>query len=201
METKLGKSKILLKKMFKKKLNIFLFLILFIFFNPGNLLAQNHYLPSLKDGGKIIFIRHALAPGFGDPENFDIKNCENQRNLNKVGIEQSKRIGIFFKKNSIPIDVVYSSEWCRCKDTAKYAFKNFQTLKSLNSFYSENFRKNQDSQIKDLKKFIEKWDGNKNLVFVTHYVVILEMLNYAPSSGEIVISNKSLELISSLKIN
>ena len=54
---------------------------------------------------------------------------------------------------------------------------------------------------KDLKKFIEKWDGNKNLVFVTHYVVILEMLNYAPSSGEIVISNKSLELISSLKIN
>ena len=129
METKLGKSKILLKKMFKKKLNIFLFLILFIFFNPGNLLAQNHYLPSLKDGGKIIFIRHALAPGFGDPENFDIKNCENQRNLNKVGIEQSKRIGIFFKKNSIPIDVVYASEWCRCKDTAKYAFKNFQTLK------------------------------------------------------------------------
>jgi phosphohistidine phosphatase SixA len=201
METKLGKSKILLKKMFKKKLNIFLYLILFIFFYSGNLLAQNHYLPPLKDGGKIIFIRHALAPGFGDPENFDIKNCENQRNLNKVGIEQSKRIGIFFKKNSIPIDVVYSSEWCRCKDTAKYAFKNFQTLKPLNSFYSENFRKNQDSQIKDLKKFIEKWDGNKNLVFVTHYVVILEMLNYAPSSGEIVISNKSLELISSLKIN
>ena len=201
METKLGKSKILLKKMFKKKLNIFLFLILFIFFYPGNLLTQNHYLPSLRDGGKIIFIRHALAPGFGDPENFDIKNCESQRNLNKVGIEQSKRIGIFFKKNSIPIDVVYSSEWCRCKDTAKYAFKNFQTLKFLNSFYSENFRKNQDSQIKNLKKFIEKWDGNKNLVFVTHYVVILEMLNYAPSSGEIVISNKSLELISSLKIN
>ena len=65
-------SKILLK-MLKKKLNIFLFLILFIFFNQGNLLAQNHYLPSLKDGGKIIFIRHALAPGFGDPENFDIK--------------------------------------------------------------------------------------------------------------------------------
>ena len=187
--------------MFKKKLNIFLYLILFIFFYSGNLLAQNHYLPPLKDGGKIIFIRHALAPGFGDPENFDIKNCENQRNLNKVGIEQSKRIGIFFKKNSIPIDVVYSSEWCRCKDTAKYAFKNFETLKFLNSFYSENFRKNQDSQIKDLKKFIEKWDGNKNLVFVTHYVVILEMLNYAPSSGEIVISNKSLELISSLKMN
>ena len=179
----------------------FIFIVLSIIFISSDSLSQNHYITYLKNGGNVVFIRHALAPGSGDPINFDIKNCDTQRNLSVEGIEQSKKIGSFFTKNSIPIDVVYSSEWCRCKDTAKYAFRDFQTLESLNSFYSKNYRQNQDSQIKDLKSFIKKWDGNKNLVFVTHYVVILEMLNYAPSSGEIIISNKNLELISSLEVN
>ena len=180
---------------------ISLILSLFIFLFTSQSKALNQAWNIAQEGNKIILIRHSLAPGGGDPAGFKIDDCKTQRNLSKKGINQSKKIGKLFKKNNVPVDQVLSSQWCRCKDTAKYAFKNFQTLKFLNSFYSENFRKNQDSQIKDLKKFIEKWDGNKNLVFVTHYVVILEMLNYAPSSGEIVISNKSLELISSLKIN
>ena len=63
-------------------------------------------------------IRHALAPGNGDPANFDLLDCSTQRNLNDVGILQSKEIGQFFSKNNIKIDDVYSSQWCRCKDTA-----------------------------------------------------------------------------------
>ena len=57
-----------------------------------------------------------------------------------------------------------------------------------------------DNQIKELKKFIKDWNGKQNLVFVTHYVVISEILNYAPSSGEIVVSDKSLKVIDTLEI-
>ena len=87
--------------------------------------ANDKVIESLKEGGKLIFIRHALAPGNGDPENFELQNCSTQRNLNEIGIQQSKKIGLILKKNEIKIDNIYSSEWCRCKDTAKYAFDEF----------------------------------------------------------------------------
>ena len=77
-----------------------------------------------KEGDKIILIRHSKAPGFGDPPGFKIKDCKTQRNLSKEGIKQSEKIGKLFYKNKIKIDQVLSSQWCRCKDTAKFAFKN-----------------------------------------------------------------------------
>ena len=111
--------------------------------------ANDKVIESLKEGGKLIFIRHALAPGSGDPENFELQNCSTQRNLNEIGIQQSKKIGLIFKKNEIKIDNIYSSEWCRCKDTAKYAFDDFETFDALNSFYDIRFAANEDKQIKD----------------------------------------------------
>ena len=92
-------------------------------------------IDELKKGGKLIFIRHAYSPGSGDSDNFDINNCATQRNLSKNGRIQAQKIGDFFKKNKIFIDNVYSSEWCRCKDTAFVAFKNFETKDFLNSFF------------------------------------------------------------------
>ena len=156
-------------------------------------------LNQLEDGGKIIFIRHAYAPGGGDPENFNINDCSTQRNLNDEGITQSKFIGEFFKTKKIKIDKVLSSEWCRCKDTAKFAFNDFETFDALNSFYSTKFAKNEKRQIKDLKKYIKNWKSNKNLILVTHYVVISSMLNIAVSSGEIVVSDKNYEIIGSIE--
>jgi len=180
-----------------KKLIFLIFLILF----STNSNSEENLINSLKEGGKLIFIRHALAPGSGDPDNFKLNDCSTQRNLSQEGIEQSKKIGSFFKENKIPIDKVLSSEWCRCKDTAKYVFKNFKTFDALNSFYSSKFKKNKDKQIRDLKRYINKWNGEENLVFVTHYVVILEMLNITPSSGEIIVSDKNLNFIGSVETN
>ena len=60
--------------------------------------------------------------------------------------------------------------------------------------------KNRPNQIKDFNTFIKNWNGNQNLIFVTHYVVISELLNYAPSSCEIVISDKQLKVIDTLEI-
>ena len=155
----------------------------------------------LEEGGKLIFIRHAYAPGSGDPDNFNLNDCSTQRNLSKEGQRQANYIGEFFKKNKVKIDKVLSSEWCRCKETAKIAFKNFSTNSFLNSFYSSKFAKNKDKQVKALKEYIKKFKSDKNLVLVTHYVLISEILNYGPSSGEIVVSNKNLNIIGSLEIN
>ena len=155
----------------------------------------------LKDGEKIIFIRHAYAPGNGDPDNFNLNNCSTQRNLSESGKVQAKNIGKFFEKNQIEFDRVLSSEWCRCKETAILAFKNFETKIFLNSFYSFEFSENKNKQILDLKKYVKKFESKKNLILVTHYVVISEVLNYLPSSGEIVISDKDFKMIGSIKIN
>ena len=183
----------------KKIISLLFIFISLVFSNQA--FSNDDLIQSLKEGGKIIFIRHAYAPGGGDPDNFDVNDCSTQRNLNNEGISQSKLIGEFFVKNKIQIDQVLSSEWCRCKDTAKYAFKNFKTFNALNSFFSSKFAQNEDKQIKDLKNFIQNWKSEKNLVLVTHYVVISEILDLATSSGEIVITNKNLEILSSLEIN
>ena len=160
--------------------------------------ANDKVIESLKEGGKLIFIRHASAPGSGDPENFELQNCSTQRNLNEIGIQQSKKIGLIFKKNEIKIDNIYSSEWCRCKDTAKYAFDDFETFDALNSFYDIRFAANEDKQIKDFYEFIDSIDSKNNIVFVTHYVVIGAILNIGTSSGEIVVTDKNLNIIGSI---
>jgi phosphohistidine phosphatase SixA len=157
-------------------------------------------LASLKEGNKLIFIRHAYAPGGGDPDNFDINDCNTQRNLSDSGRQQAKNISNFFIENQINFKKVYSSEWCRCKETAKIAFGDFETKNFLNSFFSQKFAKNRKKQMNDLNNFVDNYKDDGNLVFVTHYVVISEALNYAPSSGEIVIADKKFNKISSFEI-
>ena len=178
------------------------FILIFIsLITPIKADLEKKLLNQLEDGGKLIFIRHAYAPGNGDPNNFNLNDCSTQRNLNKEGREQAKYIGEFFKKNNIEIDKVLSSEWCRCKETAKIAFKNFSTNNFLNSFYSSKYAKNKDKQIKALNDYIGKFESDKNLILITHYVLISEILNYAPSSGEIVVSDKNFNMIGSIEIN
>ena len=174
-------------------------IIIFICINHSVKADSNQTLINeLQKGGKLIFIRHAIAPGGGDPEDFDINDCKTQRNLSDAGRIQSKKIGSFFKANKIPFSKVYSSEWCRCKETAFLAFEKYETKNFLNSFFSQQFANNREKQIIDFNKFIANWDQDQNLVFITHYVVISEILKYAPSSGEIVISNKNYKLLGSI---
>ena len=182
-----------------KHFKIIILIILFLFNHKSY--AEENIVEILKKNNNIIFIRHSLAPGSGDPENINLKDCKTQRNLNSEGIKQSKKIGNFFKKNNIKVEHVFSSEWCRCKDTAFHAFNNYKTFDALNSFYSKKFYKNKNKQIKNLKKFINNWDNNSNLVLVTHYVVILEILGIRTGSGEIIISNKKYEIKDRIEIN
>tara|TARA_B100000686_G_C16576839_1_gene855958 strand:- start:21 stop:578 length:558 start_codon:yes stop_codon:yes gene_type:complete len=178
------------------------FIIIFISLTtPIKADLYKNLINQLEDGGKLIFIRHAYAPGNGDPAGFNLNDCSTQRNLSDDGRKQAQRIGEFFTKNKIEIDKVLSSEWCRCKETAKIAFKNYSTNSFLNSFYSSKFSKNKDKQVKAFNYYIKNLESEKNLIFVTHYVFISEVLNYGPSSGEIVVSDKNLNIIGSIEID
>tara|TARA_B100000780_G_scaffold173637_1_gene121575 strand:- start:426 stop:983 length:558 start_codon:yes stop_codon:yes gene_type:complete len=176
-----------------------LILFFLIFFFQVKISASETLVDKLKEGGKIIMIRHAYAPGTGDPDNFFIEDCSTQRNLSKKGINQSKKIGNFFKENKILIDNVLSSEWCRCKDTAFYAFQNFKTNSFLNSFFSPRFQNDKNKQIIQLRNYIKEWTGKNNLILITHYVVINEILNESLDSGEIIIFDNEFKVIGKLK--
>ena len=108
-------------------------LIFFLFLLNKTSFANENIVEILKKENNIIFIRHAIAPGNGDPPNFDILDCSTQRNLSKEGELQALKIGKFFKENDIKFTKVLSSEWCRCKDTAKIAFGNYEIKDFLNS--------------------------------------------------------------------
>jgi phosphohistidine phosphatase SixA len=177
--------------------HIKIFIILLFYFQ--NLYSEENW-QSAQEGDKIILIRHALAPGSGDPEGFNLQDCSTQRNLNQVGINQSKKIGQLFEKNNIPIDQVLSSQWCRCKDTAKYAFKKYKEFSALNStFQSSNYKK-AEQQIKEIMSFVKNWNGNgENLILITHYVIITAITDAVPRSGEIVITDKNFKVLSTIK--
>jgi len=155
-----------------------------------------------KNGNKIILIRHALAPGGGDPPGFLINDCKTQRNLNQAGIDQSKKIGELFKNNDVLIDQVLSSQWCRCKDTAKYAFKKFKEFSALNSTFQSPYDKNEARQLREIKDFVKKWDGKgKNLILVTHYSIIIAITEAVPGSGEIVVTDKNFNVLATIATN
>ena len=175
------------------------FIILYVVFSLIPNIAKTELIDTLKENNKLIFIRHALAPGNGDPDEFNILDCNTQRNLDSVGREQSLRLGQFFKINDIPIEAVLSSEWCRCKETAKLAFQNYETFKPLNSFYDPKFYKNKETQLINLKKFINNLKDEGNIVFVTHYVVIAAMFGVGVTSGEILIVDRNLNVLGSIE--
>ena len=141
------------------------FIIIFISLTtPIKADLYKNLINQLEDGGKLIFIRHAYAPGNGDPAGFNLNDCSTQRNLSDDGRKQAQRIGEFFNKNKIEIDKVLSSEWCRCKETAKIAFKNYSTNSFLNSFYSSKFSKNKDKQVKAFNYYIKNLQGVGDLI-------------------------------------
>ena len=181
-----------------KIISLFLKVLIFSLFSFHSYSSEQNWKPA-QEGNKVILIRHSLAPGGGDPAGFKINDCKTQRNLNRVGINQSKKIGKLFKKNKVLIDQVLTSQWCRCKDTAQYAFGNYKEFTALNSTFQSPYDKNETKQLKELYSFVKKWDGKgKNLVLVTHYSIITAITNAVPSSGEIVITDKNFKVISTI---
>ena len=138
----------------------------------------------MKNGGHILMIRHALAPGTGDPVNFRIGDCATQRNLDDRGRKQARSIGDWLRTQGIGSARVYSSQWCRCLETAKLLEMGSVTeLPALNSFYE--LTQNREPNLKALRKFIAEQRSNGDLIIlVTHLVTISAIANEGVSSGE-----------------
>ena len=182
-----------------KKQIISLLIIIFSLISFYTHASEQNWKPA-QDGDKIILIRHAKAPGGGDPEGFKIDDCKTQRNLDMMGINQAKKIGKLFREKKVKINQVLSSQWCRCKDTAKYAFGSYKEFTALNSTFQSPYNKNEGKQLKELYSFVKKWNGkDKNLVLITHYSIITAVTNAVPSSGEIVIADKNFKVLGTIQ--
>ena len=167
-----------------------IFTILFSFFLISDSYCEESFisLEKLKnhDMDKVIFLRHALAPGNGDPSNFNVNDCSTQRNLDQVGIDQSRMLGNTFKNLGIKFSKIYSSFWCRCKDTAlNMKIGEFETHEGLNSFYEKHADKK--LTLIKLNNLVNSFDKSGGpYLLVTHYVNILAFTGLSTSSGGMV---------------
>lgn len=145
---------------------------------------QSDVIDRLKTGGHILMIRHALAPGNGDPPNFKIGDCATQRNLDDTGRDQARRIGEWLRKNGVTSARVYSSQWCRCLETARLLnLGSVQELSALNSFYERP--QDREPNLKALNEFISQQPVKGELIImVTHFVTIAGIAGTGVSSGE-----------------
>ena len=145
---------------------------------------QVNMIEKMKAGGHILMIRHALAPGTGDPANFQIGDCSTQRNLDARGREQARAIGKLLRSKGITSAKVFSSQWCRCLETAELLqLGAVAELPALNSFFE--LAKDREPNLKALRKFIAKQPSSGELVIlVTHQVTISAITNEGVSSGE-----------------
>jgi len=148
--------------------------------------ANDEIWNQVKTGDAFIIMRHALAPGTGDPGNFDLNQCETQRNLSAQGVQQAQRIGQAFKEIGILSPSVYSSQWCRCIDTATaMELQPPEELPYLNSFFND--RSKGPAQIKGLVQWLKDRDATQPLIMITHQVVITALTGVYPASGEAVV--------------
>lgn len=154
---------------------------------PGRLKAdEQETWTALKSGNHFAILRHAIAPGTGDPDNFKIGDCSTQRNLSDAGRQQAALIGERFRARGINRARVLSSQWCRCLETAKLlALGSVEPLPALNSFFNHFEREKQQSR--QLKKWLDGIDLKIPLVLVTHQVNITALTGIFPASGEMVV--------------
>ena len=155
---------------------------------------------SLKKSDYVLLMRHALAPGVGDPAGYKLQDCKSQRNLDATGRAQAQKTGQWLKAQGVGNALVFTSAWCRCKETAEnLAFGTPVLEASLNSFF-DDMRQGPQSNV-NLQKFMVsqlKSKGDKALILVTHHVNIAEFTGENVGSGDMVLAkvNSAGKLVS-----
>ncbi|PNF74196.1 histidine phosphatase family protein [Stutzerimonas stutzeri] len=138
---------------------------------------------ALREGRAVLLMRHALAPGTGDPPGFVLEDCTTQRNLDQAGRLQAERWGDLLRQNSITAARVLSSRWCRALDTAELlGFKPVEPLPLLDSFFVQTYRKNEQTQA--LLMYLRELPGTSPIVLISHQVNITALTGIFPRSGE-----------------
>ena len=137
----------------------------------------------LAKPGRVLLLRHANAPGTGDPANFKIDDCASQRNLDSVGREQAVALGRRLSKAGITRAKVFSSQWCRCLETARLlALGRFEPQPALNSFYPTP--QERASRMAQLREFLAALPSTgEPVILVTHQFTIAELTGAGTPSG------------------
>ena len=144
--------------------------------------------------GYVLLLRHSLAPGVGDPENFKLGDCSTQRNLSQEGRDDAAEIGAWIKRQKVKIYRVESSRWCRARQTAKLLdIGKVKLNKNLDSLFRESDLESHPKTLKTKQQILNHRNKSGLLVLVGHYVNIAALVGVGVDSGEglIVKANKN----------
>jgi broad specificity phosphatase PhoE len=146
----------------------------------------------LRSGRNVALLRHALAPGTGDPAGFSLEDCGTQRNLSDAGRAQAARIGEQFRAHGVRHARLFTSQWCRCRDTARLlGLGPVEDLALLNSFFTRSDEG--ETQTRALAAWLAAQKAGPPLVLVTHQVNITRLTGLMPAEGEIVVLARSAD--------
>ncbi len=152
-------------------------------------IAAEHPWQAVRSAQAVVLMRHAQAPGTGDPAGFRLGDCSTQRNLSQAGRSDARAAGDLFRRNGLTAARVYSSQWCRCLDTARLLdLGPVSEQPLLNSFFDN--RGNGDQQTRELRNWLANRTGSTPIVLVTHQVNITALTGIFPASGELIIIAK-----------
>ncbi|QSP96512.1 histidine phosphatase family protein [Marinobacter salinisoli] len=141
---------------------------------------------ALRNGEAVLMMRHALAPGTGDPANFQLGDCSTQRNLNDEGRAQARSWKPFLAEQGIAEVRLYASQWCRCMDTAReMAMGEVTPLPPINSFFRN--RSDGPGQTRETIEAVNAMPAGAPVVLVSHQVNITGLTGVYPASNEGVI--------------
>ena len=151
----------------------------------ANELAIWDKLQGTAPKGYVLLLRHSLAPGVGDPENFDLRDCSTQRNLSAVGRQDAQDVGRWLARREIKIARVESSRWCRAKETANLLnLGKVRLNRNLDSLFEEADALNHPQTIKVRKQIVDHRNKSGMLILVGHFVNIAAITNVGVDSGE-----------------
>lgn len=166
----------------RKHLPWILFLLIPLI-STGTLAGEKAVIQEMRAGGLVLMIRHASAPGIGDPEEFQLDDCATQRNLDDQGREQARAIGEWLRARGIQNVKLYSSQWCRCLETARLMDLGPVTpLPALNSFFERPG--NREPNLSTIRNFIrDHTKPGELIIMVTHQVTISGITDKWTDSG------------------
>ncbi|MGM0585857.1 MAG: histidine phosphatase family protein [Pseudomonadota bacterium] len=154
--------------------------------------AQEEGWQALQRPGVVVLLRHARAPGTGDPAEFRLGDCTTQRNLDAAGREQARRIGEALRARGFEPDEILTSRWCRCRETAELLdLGPVEPFPPLDSFFRD--RSTAEAQTRAvLDHLAARPEGTESLL-VTHQVNITALTGVHPSSGEAIIAERDAD--------
>jgi phosphohistidine phosphatase SixA len=142
----------------------------------------------------VLMLRHASTePGVGDPPGFRLGQCSTQRNLSAQGRAQAQAMGRWMALQQWRPDVVLTSQWCRCQDTARLAFGQAEDWPALNSTFAG--QGSPDSQEAAMRARLRQMPQDRMEIWVTHQVNMTAVSGAYPDLGEAFVLDRQGRLL------